>query len=121
VQAQLAAHGFGDVQVSEPQVMAATRLDPDNPWVRFALASITRSTGQPPVLLPNLGGSLPNDVFADILGLPTVWVPHSYPACSQHAPDEHLLVPVVREALQLMAGLFWDLGEQAASLPRKAA
>jgi acetylornithine deacetylase/succinyl-diaminopimelate desuccinylase-like protein len=121
VQAHLAAHGFGDVQVSEPQVMAATRLDPDNPWVRFALASITRSTGQPPVLLPNLGGSLPNDVFADILGLPTVWVPHSYPACSQHAPDEHLLVPVVREALQLMAGLFWDLGEQAATLPRKAA
>jgi hypothetical protein len=59
-------------------------------------------------------------VFADILGLPTVWVPHSYPACSQHAPDEHLLVPVVREALQLMAGLFWDLGEQAATLPRKA-
>jgi hypothetical protein len=72
-------------------------------------------------LLPNLGGSLPNDVFADILGLPTVWVPHSYPACSQHAPDEHLLVPVVREALQLMAGLFWDLGEQAATLPMRAA
>ena len=121
VMAHLAAHGFGDVQVSEPTVMAATRLDPDNAWVRFALASITRSTGQPPVLLPNLGGSLPNDVFADILGLPTVWVPHSYAACSQHAPDEHLLLSVVREALPLMAGLFWDLGEQAAALPRRSA
>ena len=99
-------------------MMAATRLDPDNPWVRFALASIERSTGAPPVLLPNLGGSLPNDVFADILGLPTVWVPHSYAACSQHAPDEHLLAPVAREALALMAGLFWDLGEQAVTFPR---
>jgi hypothetical protein len=38
-------------------------------------------------------------------------VPHSYPACSQHAPNEHLLGPVVREALQLMAGLYWDLGD----------
>lgn len=121
VMAHLAQHGFGDVQVSEPTVMAATRLDPDNAWVRFALASITRSTGQAPVLLPNLGGSLPNDVFADILNLPTVWVPHSYAACSQHAPDEHLLLSVVREALPLMAGLFWDLGEQAASLPRRTA
>lgn len=119
VQAHLAAHGFGDIRVSAPTVMAATRLDPDNAWVRFALASIERSTGQPPVLLPNLGGSLPNDVFADILGLPTVWVPHSYAGCSQHAPDEHLLVPVVRQALALMAGLFWDLGAQAASLPRR--
>jgi hypothetical protein len=27
---------------------------------------------------------------------------------------------VVREALQLMTGLFWDLGEQAATLPRRA-
>ena len=94
--------------------MNATRLDPDNAWVRFALASIERSTGRTPALLPNLGGSLPNDVFADILGLPTVWVPHSYPGCSQHAPDEHLLAPVAREALQLMSGLFWDLGEPGA-------
>ena len=121
VQTRLAAHGYGDIEVSAPTVMAATRLDPDNAWVRFALASIEKSTGKAPALLPNLGGSLPNDVFAEILGLPTVWVPHSYPACSQHAPDEHLLVPVVREALAMMTGLFWDLGEQAATLPRRAA
>jgi acetylornithine deacetylase/succinyl-diaminopimelate desuccinylase-like protein len=121
VQQHLAAHGFGDIEVSEPVIMAATRLDPDNAWVRFALDSIQHSTGQAPALLPNLGGSLPNDVFADILGLPTVWVPHSYAACCQHAPDEHLLAPVARQALELMAGLFWDLGEQAAALPRRAA
>jgi hypothetical protein len=116
VRTHLHAHGFGDIEVSEPVVMQATRLDPDNPWVRFALASVARSTGIVPALLPNLGGSLPNDVFADGLGLPTVWVPHSYPACSQHAPNEHLLEPVVRQALQLMTGLFWDLGDQAARL-----
>ena len=118
VSAHLAAHGFGDIEISEPMVMAATRLDPANPWVGFAMASIEQTTGRAPVLLPNLGGSLPNDVFADILGLPTVWVPHSYGACNQHAPDEHLLAPVAREALQLMAGLWWDIGEQAATLPR---
>lgn len=119
VREHLAAHGFGDIEVGDGIVMQATRLDPDNAWVRFCLASIESSTGKRPALLPNLGGSLPNDVFADTLGLPTVWVPHSYPACQQHAPDEHLLAPVVREALALMTGLFWDLGEQAATLPRR--
>jgi hypothetical protein len=119
VREHLARHGFGDVDVGEPVVMAATRLDPDNAWVRFARDSIARTTGASPVLLPNLGGSLPNDVFADILGLPTVWVPHSYPACSQHAPNEHLLAPVVREALAIMTGVWWDLGEQAGMLPRR--
>ena len=119
VQTHLREQGFGDIEVSEPVVMAATRLDPDNPWVRWAMASIEHSTGIAPALLPNLGGSLPNDVFAEGLGLPTIWVPHSYPACSQHAPDEHLLAPLVRQALQLMTGLFWDLGEDAATLPRR--
>jgi hypothetical protein len=74
---------------------------------------VKQTLGRAPTILPNLGGSLPNHVFADILGLPTLWVPHSYAACSQHAPDEHLLVPVVREGLAMMAGLFWDLGENA--------
>jgi len=111
VRAHLTAQGFDGIEVIVGETMMATRLDPDNAWVHWALASIQRSTGQAPVLLPNLGGSLPNEVFADILGLPTVWVPHSYPGCQQHAPDEHLLRPVVREALQLMTGLFWDLAD----------
>ena len=96
---------------------AATRLDPDHPWVKWTAASIERTVGAKPAILPNLGGSLPNDVFADVLGLPTVWIPHSYAACSQHAPNEHLLAPVAREALAIMAGIFWDLGE-AGSAPR---
>ena len=62
-------------------------------------------------MLPNLGGSLPNDVFAEVLGLPTIWVPHSYASCSQHAPNEHILESVSEEALRIMTGLFWDLGE----------
>jgi acetylornithine deacetylase/succinyl-diaminopimelate desuccinylase-like protein len=118
VQRHLAAHGFGAVEVGAPVITPATRLDPDNPWVQFTLDSLQRSSGKAAVLLPNLGGSLPNDVFAELLGLPTVWVPHSYPACNQHAPDEHLPAPVAHEALELMTGLFWDLGEQGARMPR---
>jgi hypothetical protein len=56
-------------------------------------------------------------VFAELLGLPTLWVPHSYPACAQHAPNEHLLAPVAREGLRIMAGLYWDLGERESPWP----
>jgi acetylornithine deacetylase/succinyl-diaminopimelate desuccinylase-like protein len=115
-------NGFSMVQVQQARAgfFPATRLDPDHPWVRWAVASIERTTGMKPAILPNLGGSLPNDCFSDVLGLPTVWIPHSYASCSQHAPNEHLLGSIAREALQLMSGLFWDLGETA-NLPRKAA
>jgi len=112
----LERNGFSSVAVAPARevVMHATRLDPESPWVKWAVASIERTTGKKPAILPNLGGSLPNEVFADILGLPTVWIPHSYASCSQHAPNEHLLAPVARDALRIMAGIYWDLGEKAA-------
>ncbi|RKR06823.1 acetylornithine deacetylase/succinyl-diaminopimelate desuccinylase-like protein [Kushneria sinocarnis] len=123
LRAHLDAHGFGDVHIENARItmMPATRLDPDDPWVAWALASMARSTAHPPMLLPNLGGSLPNDVFADVLALPTLWVPHSYPACNQHAPDEHLLGSVARESLAIMAGLWWDLAEQGGTVIRERA
>ena len=105
--------GFGEVEVSQSDVlMGATRLDPGDPWARLAADSIAETTGRRPDLLPNAGGSLPNDVFTDVLGLPTVWVPHSYPGCNQHAPDEHVLEPLMREGLAIMTGIFWDVGER---------
>ena len=114
VRRHLAAAGFGGIEVEVEEGNAATRLSPDHPWVRWAADSVATTTGRKPAILPNLGGTLPNDAFSELLGLPTIWVPHSYPGCSQHAADEHLLAPVAREGLEIMAGLFWDLGERGA-------
>jgi acetylornithine deacetylase/succinyl-diaminopimelate desuccinylase-like protein len=115
VRKALADTGFGHVIVHEPHdaIFLATRLDPDHAWVRAVASSIERTVGQPPAILPNLGGSLPNDIFATDLGLPTVWVPHSYPGCAQHAPNEHLPIAIAEEGLALMAGIYWDIGERA--------
>ena len=114
----LDAAGFAMVRITpEADHMAATRLDPDHPWARWVVASIDATTGSPTAVLPNLGGSLPNDVFSEALGLPTIWVPHSYLSCSQHAPNEHILEATSREALQIMTGLFWDLGDPNGGQP----
>ena len=94
-----------------PGRCAPASFDPDHPAASWASASIERTTGKKPALLPSLGGSLPNACFTDTLGMPTVWVPHSYASCSQHAPDEHVLAPLMREGLRMMTGLFWDMGE----------
>jgi acetylornithine deacetylase/succinyl-diaminopimelate desuccinylase-like protein len=116
VRRHLAQRGWPMIVVNVEHAVAATRLSPDDPWVKFVVASLERTTGKHVAILPNLGGTLPNDAFAEILALPTIWIPHSYPGCSQHAPNEHLLAPVAREGLRMMAGLFWDLGEDAKRL-----
>jgi hypothetical protein len=113
VREHLDGHGFSMVEI-EPvknNYGRATRMEPDNPWVEFTTSSFEATLGKEVAFLPNLGGTLPNDAFSHIIGLPTIWVPHSYGGCSQHAPNEHLLGPIAREGLQLMAGLFWDVGE----------
>ena len=107
----LDAHGFQSVTLEVTAGTPATRLDPENEWVQRVSDSLERTSGKKTAILPNLGGTIPNHVFAHTLGLPTIWVPHSYPACSQHAPNEHLLASVAREGLRMMAGLFWDIGD----------
>lgn len=104
--------GFPMVKIAltRESMFRATRIDPDDAWVRWAVDSLELTSGQKTALLPNLGGSLPNDIFTDVLGLRTIWVPHSYPGCSQHAPNEHLPPELLRQALGLMTGLYWDLG-----------
>ena len=110
IAAHLRARGFADVTVTALGGSPATRLDPDHPWVAWASDAVAEVLGRPPAINPNLGGTVPNDAFADILGLPTIWVPHSYPGCGQHGPDEHLPIDIARQGLAMMVALFWALG-----------
>lgn len=112
----LDANGFENVMIDQAPEhngvsFAASRTEPDHPWVEFVKASMQRSNGAAPVVLPSMGGSICNDLFTDLLGLPAIWIPHSYTGCSQHAPDEHVLLPLCRSALETMTGLYWDIGE----------
>lgn len=119
IRRHLERHGLDMVRVesASEKPFAATRLDPEHPWATFAVASITRSTGAAPAVLPNLGGALPNEIFAETLQLPTIWIPHSYPGCSQHAPNEHVPIALFRQALGIMAGVYWDIGDLSGRVP----
>lgn len=109
-------HGFEQVRIEPPPAGNAAgfkpaRTDPDHPWARWTAASIERTTGTKTVVLPNSGGSICNYIFQDFLHVPTIWIPHSYGGCCQHAPNEHILGSVTREAMAITAALYWDLGE----------
>ncbi|MBT2422821.1 hypothetical protein J7F01_02525 [Streptomyces sp. ISL-22] len=117
VAGHLAEHGYPMVEVRVLGSFAASRTPLDDPWVRWAHATLERVAGRPVAVLPNIGGSLPNAVFTDVLGLPTLWLPHSHPGCLQHAPDEHLPAPLAREGLALTTALFHTLGHPQTDHP----
>ena len=107
-------HGFRMIDIEQNSVrfggFAASATPPDHPWALWARGALERSWNAPPAVIPSMGGSICNDLFTDLLGMPALWIPHSYAGCSQHAPDEHVLVPLCRSALRTMAGIYWDLG-----------
>ncbi|MES2710334.1 MAG: M20 family metallopeptidase [Pseudomonadota bacterium] len=112
IRTHLDAAGFPEVSVESSFIrMPASRTDVDHPWVRWAQKSLAESLGKRVQIIPNSSGGLPGDVFVDHLGVPLVWVPHSYNGCKQHGPDEHLLIAPAREGLLGFAGMWWDLGE----------
>ena len=113
LRSHLDANGFDMVKIEAEYgaLFQATRLSTDHPLLQFVANSLETTSGKRPHILPNLAGSLPNDCFADILNLATIWVPHSYSGCSQHAPNEHLLKSTSLDALRAMTGLFWDLAD----------
>jgi acetylornithine deacetylase/succinyl-diaminopimelate desuccinylase-like protein len=111
----LDAKGFPEVRIERAGIrMPASRTDPAHPWARFAASSIARTLNAPPQVIPNSSGGLPGDVFVDHLGVPLLWIPHSYTGCKQHGPDEHAIPATLRSGIALMAGLWWDLGEGGA-------
>ena len=112
LRAHLDENGFEQVKIKElpDGFFPASRSDPASPWIPFAVESVTK-TQEKPIVVPNSAGVLPSDIFARNLGVPTLWIPHSYTGSCQHGPNEHILHHITREGLRIMTGLYWDLGE----------
>ena len=106
-------HGFEDIKIITDNAInfEATRTNLNNIWLEKVEGILEEFHGDKIHVIPNLAGSLPNNCFTDVLNVPTIWIPHSYKECSQHAPNEHLPIKLLRDALLLMTNLYWYLGD----------
>ena len=99
------------VRVVEKRGYDPAKTALDLPVSREVIAAVERAHGgQPAVLLPTLGGSVPLWAFTDILGLPTLVVPYANAGNRQHSPNEHLRLDHLFQGVRTTAGLLVDLG-----------
>ena len=83
----------------------------DLPISRAVIDAVERAHGgEPAVVLPTMGGSVPLWAFTDILGLPTIVVPYANANNRQHSPNEHLRLDHLFQGVRTTAGLLLDLG-----------
>jgi acetylornithine deacetylase/succinyl-diaminopimelate desuccinylase-like protein len=83
----------------------AARTSPDLPIAREVIAAAGRAAGEPVIVLPTLGGSLPLYLFKDLLRAPVVIVPIANHDDKQHGPDENLRLANLWYGVDVMAAL----------------
>ena len=99
------------IRVVERRGYDPAKTSVDLPISRLVIETVERAHGgEPAVVLPTMGGSVPLWAFTDILELPTIVVPYANANNRQHSPNEHLRLDHLFQGVLTTAHLLHDLG-----------
>lgn len=84
--------GFGDTAVKEEGIMMPCRASADSPYVKCIAQAIEAAWGKKPLLYPSIGGSGPNYIFTENLGVECITVPYAGADQNNHGVNENMLV-----------------------------
>lgn len=83
-----AANGMGDLVIERGMQYLPARTAVDHPFGMMVGHALGLAFEQEPVVTPVVGGSNPNHVWMEMLGLPMAEVSYGQHDCRMHAPDE---------------------------------
>ena len=92
LRAHLAAEGFADIEVRRLGAERPGRTDTQHPFVKLVAEAARDVYGQPQRIWPMSGGSGPNAVFIEELGVPISSAGVGYPDSRIHAPNENVVL-----------------------------
>lgn len=110
LRSHLDAEGFTDVHVDFLGGEAPARTDPDDPFVELVVRAAEPVYGVPMQIVPMIGGSGPNHVFTEALGIPIVTAGVGYPGSQAHAPNENLRIDLYLKGARHIARILTAFG-----------
>jgi acetylornithine deacetylase/succinyl-diaminopimelate desuccinylase-like protein len=81
----------------------------DHPFAGAVRQAVEAGFGRAPLDIPLLGGSLPDYVWTQLLGVPSFVVPYAQPDERNHAPNERFAVERFHAGARTMAALLGEL------------
>lgn len=103
-----------DVEVIKQGVMKPSRTSADNELVKVVVHAVREAYAQEPIIVPGVGGSLPDYVWTDTLGVPSIIVPYANHDEANHAPNENMMTDLFFNGILCTCHVIHRLGEFAA-------
>lgn len=100
-----------NVEVIRQGSMEPSKTPLDSPYTEPIRRGVALGQGEEPLLVPALGGSLPDYVFTKVLGIPAFGVPYANPDESNHAPNENLELERFIKGIKTGAAMLTALGQ----------
>lgn len=91
--------------------MAPSRTPGDRAEAQAVVRAVERAYGEEPVVMPSLGGSLPDYVWTRVLGVPSVVVPYANHDEDNHAPNENISLDCFYNGIRCTAAVLAELGK----------
>jgi acetylornithine deacetylase/succinyl-diaminopimelate desuccinylase-like protein len=116
LRSHLDRHGYNDIRIHPIAAHERpVRTPVDDPWVQKAAAVAEEFYGRPPSIEINSAGTAPMDVLVDEITPSLFFAPGGagYEGSRVHAPDEHIRVPDLSDAIKVTALLLSRFGERA--------
>jgi len=111
--AKVAAHvnrHAPDVEFVSLGGMEPSKTPLESPFVEPLQRAIVDAQGEEPLLVPAMGGTLPDYVFTRILGIPSFVIPYANFDEANHAPNENLEVERFFAGIRTGAAILHRLG-----------
>jgi acetylornithine deacetylase/succinyl-diaminopimelate desuccinylase-like protein len=83
----------------------AQKTSMDNPFAKRISTAVQLVSGQAPILMPTLGGSLPLYVFEKVLNTQPITVPIANHDNNQHAENENIRIKNFWEGIEIFASI----------------
>ncbi len=107
----LDAHGFADVRITTLSCDAPARTDADNEFIRLVVNTSGEIYDEPMKIVPMTGGSGPNAIVQDALGIPIASLGIGYPDCRAHAPNENIRLDLYLKTAKHITRILSEFGE----------
>jgi acetylornithine deacetylase/succinyl-diaminopimelate desuccinylase-like protein len=109
IRAHLERQGFGDIEVRRLGAVPPSRTPTDHPFGHAVIRAVERAWGRPPLVYPNLGGTIPDYLFTRTLGLPSIWVPYAPHDEANHAPNESITLEGFINGIRSTAAALFEI------------